>query len=274
MRKRRRRADRSRGTRGGVGIRKGIFILPILVTSASLFLGFYAIIATLHGDFIRASYAIFIAGFCDLADGRIARATRSVSRFGIEYDSLADLIAFGLAPGVLIFHWGLESFGRWGWSAAFLYVICGALRLARYNVQVDNIESKNFKGLPIPMAAGLIITTILLYGRLGISETSRPFAVLVVIFLLAFLMVSNIKFMSFKDLGLVKRKPFTFLVGLILLLIVVVAEHQIMLFVISVTYILSGPAFALMDVTKRKQLKRDKSPSDPEQEGIVEKPTQ
>ena len=141
--------------------KKGVYLLPNLITSASLFGGFYSIIASLDGDFEKAAIAIFISAILDGLDGRIARLTGSTSKFGVEYDSLADLIAFGLAPGVLIFTWGLRPFGRYGWLAAFLYVVCGALRLARFNVQITTIESKRFNGLPIPAAAVLVAMTVL-----------------------------------------------------------------------------------------------------------------
>ncbi|HLA51602.1 MAG TPA: CDP-diacylglycerol--serine O-phosphatidyltransferase, partial [Thermodesulfobacteriota bacterium] len=133
----------------GSGIKKGIYLLPNLITSASLFGGFYSIIASIDGHFQKAAIAIFISAILDGMDGRVARLTKSTSKFGVEYDSLADLVAFGLAPGILIFTWVLRPFGRYGWLAAFLYVVCGALRLARFNIQIDTLESKRFNGLPI-----------------------------------------------------------------------------------------------------------------------------
>src|SRR3970040_2135941 len=152
------------------GIKKGIFLLPNLITSASLFGGFYSIIASLDGEFGKAAIAIIISAVLDGLDGSIARLTGSSSKFGVEYDSLADLIAFGLAPGVLIFTWALRPFGRYGWLAAFLYVVCGALRLARFNVQITTIESKRFNGLPIPAAAALVFSTVLLFFHIGRGE--------------------------------------------------------------------------------------------------------
>ena len=235
------------------GIRKGVYILPNLITSASLFGGFYSIIAALDGQFENAAVAILISAVLDGLDGRVARLTGTTSRFGVEYDSLADLVAFGLAPGILIFSWALRPFGRYGWLAAFLYVVCGALRLARFNVQIGTIESKRFNGLPIPAAAALVATTVLMFFDIGRGqEMAKHITVLILIYLLAFFMVSNVKFYSFKELHLSQRMPFRLLVGLILLFIIVAAEPTIMLFVMSFAYVMSGPITTLLDRRKRR----------------------
>lgn len=131
-------------------IRRGVYVLPNLITTAGLFAGFYSIIASFHADFQAGAVAILVANIFDILDGRIARLTNSTTRFGIEYDSLSDVIAFGVAPGILVYRWALEPWGTWGWLGASLYVACGALRLARFNVQYDNAEKRNFLGLPIP----------------------------------------------------------------------------------------------------------------------------
>jgi len=232
-------------------LKKGVYILPNLFTSASLFAGFYSLVATLNGDFLHAAWAVIISMFCDGADGRVARMTRTTSRFGIEYDSLADLVAFGVAPGLLVYEWALRPYGKWGWSAAFLYVICGALRLARYNVQIDNIESVTFNGLPIPVSAGMVVSTVLLLYQFGSTGPVQHVAILLLIFVLAILMVSNIKFVSFKEMELRKRKPFTAFLGLVLLLVLFVNEPQIVLFTVSVLYVLHGPIRTLI-LWKRK----------------------
>lgn len=234
-------------------IRKGVYILPNLITSASLFGGFYSIIAAFDGQFENAAVAILISAVLDGLDGRVARLTGTTSRFGVEYDSLADLVAFGLAPGILIFTWALRPFGRYGWLAAFLYVVCGALRLARFNVQAGTIESKRFNGLPIPAAAALVATTVLMFFSIGRGqEMAKHITVLALVYLLAFFMVSNIKFYSFKELNLSQRMPFRLLVGLILLFIIVAAEPTIMLFVLSFAYVISGPITTLLDRRKRR----------------------
>src|SRR5213078_2265712 len=155
-------------------LRKGVYLLPNLLTSAGLFSGFYSIICTLNAAragatrwYWLAAVMILVAQLCDALDGRLARLTRSTSSFGIQYDSLADLVAFGVAPGILVYTWALKPWGRWGWLAATLYVTCGALRLARFNVQVDTVERRHFLGLPIPAGAMLIASTVLLYYWVG-----------------------------------------------------------------------------------------------------------
>jgi len=227
-------------------LRKGVYILPNLFTSASLFAGFYSMVATLNGDYAHAAWAVIISLFCDGADGRVARMTHTTSRFGVEYDSLSDLVAFGVAPGLLAYQWALRPYGKWGWSAAFLFVICGALRLARYNVQIDNIESITFNGLPIPVSACMVVSTVLLFYQYDHTGPIKHVAVLLLIFLLAFLMVSNIKFISFKQMELRKRKPFTALVGVILLGVLMVNEPQIGFFALSALYVIHGPIRGLI----------------------------
>ncbi|HBG47874.1 MAG TPA: CDP-diacylglycerol--serine O-phosphatidyltransferase [Deltaproteobacteria bacterium] len=237
-------------------IKKGVYLLPNLITSASLFGGFYAIIASLDGNFEYAAIAIIISGILDGLDGRIARLTGSSSKFGVEYDSLADLIAFGLAPGVLVFTWALRPFGRYGWLAAFLYVVCGALRLARFNVQITTVESKRFNGLPIPAAAALVCTTVLMFFYIGRGEEMvKHVTVLVIVYALAFLMISNVHYYSFKEFSLSQRMPFRFLVGLIFLLIVVAANPQLMLFLLTFGYVASGPITTLIDRRRKINLK-------------------
>ena len=238
------------------GFKKGVYLLPNLITSASLFAGFYSIVSSLDGNFERAAMAIFIAGILDGLDGRIARLTHSTSKFGVEYDSLADLIAFGLAPGLLIFTWALRPFGRYGWFAAFLYGVCGALRLARFNVQLTTIESKRFNGLPIPAAAALVATTVLIFFYLGKGhDTAKHITVLIEVYALAFLMISNVKYYSFKELNPSQRMPFSLLVGLVFLLIVIAAEPVISLLILSFGYVVSGPITTLIDRRRRQPAK-------------------
>ncbi|MFQ5901122.1 MAG: CDP-diacylglycerol--serine O-phosphatidyltransferase [Thermodesulfobacteriota bacterium] len=222
-------------------VRKGIYIIPNLFTSASLFGGFYAMVAALDGNFYYAAVAILISCLLDGMDGKIARLTNTSSRFGVEYDSLSDLVAFGVAPGFLIFTWTLRPFGRFGWLAAFLYVVCGALRLARFNVQIDTIESRTFNGLPVPAAASLVATTVLLFTYYGETGSARHITILLFIYLLAFLMVSNIKYHSFKELNLTRKKPFKLLVGMIFIFIIIANEPHLMLFLLSLSYVISGP---------------------------------
>ncbi len=236
--------------------KKGVYILPNLITSASLFGGFYSIIASLDGNYERAAWAILVSAVLDGLDGRIARLTGTSSKFGVEYDSLADLIAFGLAPGILMFTWALRPFSRYGWLAAFLYVVCGALRLARFNVQVNTIESRRFNGLPIPAAAFLVSTTVLMFFYIGRGgEMTKHITVLLLVYLLAFLMISNVKFYSFKELNIKQRMPFRLLVGLIFLLIAIAAEPVLILFTLSLGYVASGPVTTYFDSRKKLPFK-------------------
>jgi CDP-diacylglycerol--serine O-phosphatidyltransferase len=233
--------------RGGADARRaalhrGVFILPNLFTTAGLFLGVYAVIASARSDFLTAAVCIVVAHVCDGLDGRIARWTHTESQFGVEYDSLADLVAFGVAPGILAYRWALEPWGTWGWLAASLYVACGALRLARFNVQAALAEKRSFVGLPIPAAADMVAATVLLYYFFGgQGETSKQFVLLLMVYGLAFLMVSNLRYYSFKDIDLRARAPFYSLVGFMLVVTVAVAQPQVLLFLAMLAYVFSGP---------------------------------
>lgn len=226
-------------------MKKGIYLLPNLFTAANLFAGFYAIIASMKEMYEVAAIAILIAGVTDGLDGRIARMTHTSSRFGGEFDSLCDLVTFGVAPGLLVYNWSLMAYGKWGWLAAFLFTACGALRLARFNVQIGIIDSRVFNGLPIPGGAAVVATGILLYFFLGGEGRFPHPVVLFGIVALALCMVSSIKYYSFKDLNFFSRKPFMSFVLIILILVIVVAEPQIMLFTFAFGYSLSGPAWSL-----------------------------
>jgi len=234
-------------------MKKGIYVLPSLLTSGSMFLGFYAILHAFRGDFVRAAVAILFAAILDGLDGRVARLTQTESRFGVEYDSLSDLISFGVAPAVLAYTWALKPFGRFGWLAAFLFLACGALRLARFNIQVGTAESSHFVGLPIPAAAGTIATLVLFVHRLHIVLVNRSLIILLLVYVLAFLMVSAMPFYSFKEHGLIRRKPFSTLVLMVLAFVVIVSEPEIMLFAIFSLYVFSGPAIYLRKVVRARK---------------------
>ena len=240
-------------------LRKGVYILPNLITSCSMFAGFYVIIASTDGNFVRAAWFIFLSAILDGLDGKVARMTGTTSKFGVELDSLADVIAFGVAPGVLMYTWALKPFGKLGWLAAFLYVVCGALRLARFNVQVSTVESKRFIGMPIPAAACIVATCVLLFYELGGTGPIKMFSVVLLVFLLAFLMISNFEYFSFKDPDLFKRQPFMMLVLAIMSLIVIVARPEIMLFIIGMVYLASGPIGYLLN-RRRKKREEELSP--------------
>ncbi len=232
--------------------RKGIYLLPNFLTSISLLSGFYAIVASFDRRFDYAAIAIFISCLFDMLDGRVARLTHSTSKFGVEYDSLSDVIAFGVAPAVLVYVWALRSYGNFGWLAAFLFVACGAVRLARFNVQVDTIQKKSFLGLPIPAAAAVIAGSVLFYKWLGYPGTFKSFNPFIsalaplFVYTLAFLMVSNVRYYSFKDMAYFKRRPFRSTVTAIILLVIILSEPQFTLFVATLCYAISGPIYSLI----------------------------
>jgi len=245
-------------------IKRGIYILPNLVTTASLFSGFYSLVSILNKDFRTAAVMIFISAVCDGLDGKVARMTGTTSKFGVEYDSLADVVAFGVTPALLAYSWALTPYHELGWVAAFLFVACGALRLARFNVQVNTVESKRFVGLPIPAAACMVAATVLFLqhlNRLPQDLFQAPFmfkrlAIITLIYLLAFLMVSNFRYYSFKDPALIRRQPFGFLLLAVVLLIVVVLKPVVMIFSIMLVYVLSGPVGFILTWPRRRRLEK------------------
>ena len=239
-------------------MKKGIYILPSLCTTGNAICGFYSIVSvingiTLHsvGDieraknaFISSAYAIIFGILFDGLDGRIARIMKSTSRFGLEFDSLADLISFGMAPGLLVYCWALRPYGKVGWLAALLFVICGALRLARFNSLASEGKSRYFTGLPIPAAAGVIASLIIFYfshwDTLKGFLRYRAVISVVIVYVLAFLMVSTIKFRSLKEFDIKKRKPFNVVLGLILLIFIIIMKPQMMVFLIFWGYAAFG----------------------------------
>ena len=236
-------------------MKKGIYILPNLFTSASLFCGFYSIIASFKEYFVPASVAILFSVVFDGLDGRIARLTNTTSKFGAEYDSLADVIAFGVAPALLAYSWSLSIYGKLGWIVAFLFVLCGALRLARYNIQIGLIESNVFNGLPIPAAASVVATTVIFFDWTGAEGKFQNVFIMIFIIILSLLMVSSVKYYSFKDMKLLARKPFTIFFWLTVLLIIIFNWPEIMFFVIMLGYALSGPVWWLIKIIRQERQK-------------------
>jgi CDP-diacylglycerol--serine O-phosphatidyltransferase len=236
--------------------RKSIYILPNLFTAAIHFCGFYAIISAMGERYEAAAVAIFLSGVLDGLDGRVARLTRSTSQFGVEFDSLADLVAFGVAPAILAFQWALAPFGRLGWLAAFMYVVCGALRLARFNVQKSVEDVSYFKGLPIPAAACLIASLVLFVSFWEGELEARSYAILVMIYGLSFFMVSTIPYYSFKKLDFKRYKPFNVLVSIILMALVIAYKPMVMLFLIMLLYTLSGPTVTFYRLYRRSPFVR------------------
>jgi len=235
-------------------MRKGVYILPNLFTTANLLCGFFSIISVFQEKFLHAALAILVACVFDVMDGMVARVSRGSSRFGV--DSLADLVSFGVAPAVLAFSWALRPYGRFGWVAAFLFVVCGALRLARFNVQSSDTKIKYFKGLPIPAAASMIALTILLYLRLIETGWVKDIVILIAIYLLAFLMVSNVPYVSSKGLALSQVKPFSILIFVVLTVVVIATEPIPVLFGIVFLYVLSGPVRMVIAWQRKRIMRR------------------
>ncbi len=236
-------------------MRKGIYLLPNTLTLCGMFCGFYAILASFKGHFIQGAWAIMIANIFDGLDGWVARMTNTTTKFGVELDSLSDLIAFGVAPAVLIYSWALQPFGRIGWGASFFFVICGALRLARYNVQMGTTESKAFTGLPIPAAGSFIATFVLFHHEMWGGAIARNVPTLLLPFLLAVLMVSMLKFHGLKELESKKRKPFWLLVAIVLALVLIFMYPEIVLFVFAVVYVVWGIIEGTYIIHKKRKYK-------------------
>jgi CDP-diacylglycerol--serine O-phosphatidyltransferase len=228
---------------GGQQVRhRGVYLLPNLFTTAALFCGFYAIIASIHGKFEHAAVAIFAAMVFDGLDGRIARLTNTTSAFGVQYDSLSDMVSFGVAPALVSFNWALSLLGKVGWSIAFLYATCAALRLARFNTQVDTADKNYFTGLASPAAAAIIAGMVWVGADNEIAMTwILAIAVCIIVCLAALLMVSNIKYYSFKGIDFKARVPFIVILALVLVVTLVHIDPPKVLLAIMAFYALSGP---------------------------------
>lgn len=223
-----------------VSLSRGVFLFPSLCTTAGLFCGFFSIVRSLAGDTFLAFWGIFFAGLFDLIDGRIARMTRTQSEFGMEYDSLSDIVSFGIAPALLVYTWALHDFHRIGWLVSFAFVACGALRLARFNVRFSIVEKKRFQGLPIPMAAG-VIASFVLFSEAVFGEVGRNWAALFLTLAVSPLMVSRIRYRSFKELEFRGPRAFYTLLAAVALIVLVGLDIRVMPFVIAAAYALSGP---------------------------------
>ena len=230
--------------------RKGVYLLPNLLTTGALFAGFYAIVASMNAQFEAASLAIFVAMFFDGLDGRVARLTNTQSAFGVQYDSLSDMVSFGVAPALVAFSWALSSMGKLGWAAAFVYVAGAALRLARFNTQAATADSSFFRGLASPAAAALLASLVWSATDLGFhgEELPRVVAVLAT-FLTAgagLLMVSNFRYHSFKKFDLRRRVPFVAMLLVVLVVGVVTVDPPRILLLVALVYALSGPGQLLL----------------------------
>jgi len=240
--------------------KRGIYLLPSVLTTFGMFAGFYSIISSINGDFTIAAISIMIAMMWDTLDGRVARLTNTQSGFGAEYDSLADLVSFGLAPAILVYQWTLYELGRFGWLAAFVYLTCAALRLARFNTQVGIADKRYFQGLPSPAAAGVIASMIWLkiwtFASFDLDVISLGYYLGAGITILCgLLMVSNLRYYSFKELDS-KKASFRFLLVVIMSLIILVYKPNIILFTGFFVYLLSGPIITIIGLNKKRNEKK------------------
>lgn len=231
---------------------RGIYLLPNLLTTAGLFSGFYAVVSSMNGHFISATVAIFIAMIFDGLDGRVARMTNTQSEFGAEYDSMADMLSFGIAPGIVAYNWALSSFGKFGWLAAFVYVACAALRLARFNTQVGIADKRYFQGLASPAAAGVVASIIWVGSEYQINGQDYGYIIGLITIVMGLLMVSNFRYNSFKDVDWKGKVNFVVVLLIVLAFVVVASSPENILLIIFGLYACSGPFTTIRSVKKLK----------------------
>ena len=232
--------------------RRGIYILPNLFTTAALFCGFFAIMQAMKGGFESAVIAIFLAMVLDGLDGRVARLTNTQSAFGAEYDSLSDMVSFGVAPALVTYSWALKDMGRLGWIAAFIYCAGAALRLARFNSSAEATDKRFFQGLPSPAAAALVAGFVWVMIDMGVPGVDVRWAACAIIVFAGITMVTSIRFYSFKDFNLRRSVPFVFIVVIALSMALLSYEPSVALFVLFMVYALSGYVIALLRLIRRK----------------------
>ncbi|MEM7468212.1 MAG: CDP-diacylglycerol--serine O-phosphatidyltransferase [Pseudomonadota bacterium] len=238
--------------------RRGIYLLPNLFTTGALFAGFYAIVAAINGKFEIAAISIFIAMVLDGMDGRIARLTNTQSDFGAEYDSLSDMVSFGLAPALVAYEWRLLELGKIGWLAAFLFTACAALRLARFNTQASSQDKRFFQGLPSPAAAAVIAGLVWFESELTLRDSGISLGTLVIAtFALSALMVSNVRYYSFKELDLRDKVPFIAVLFIVFAFFLISLEPAGVLCLLFVSYAVSGPVITLFQIRQHRQARRE-----------------
>ena len=250
--------------------RRGIYLLPNLFTTAGLFAGFYAIVAAMSDNFTAAAIAIFIAMLMDGIDGRVARLTNTTSEFGVQYDSLSDMVCFGLAPSLVVFEWALRSMGdhgwiwsKLGWLAAFVFTAGAALRLARFNTQVGNADKRYFQGLPSPSAAAVLAGLVWFSEDNGLDGSDMWVIGAFLAAAMGLLMVSNIRYYSFKEIDFKNRVPFVALVVAVLILVVISSHPPSVLFFGFLVYVISGPVVTLHQVRQRRRQRKQQSSQQP-----------
>lgn len=231
---------------------RGIYLLPNLLTTAGLFFGFYAIVSSMNGHFESAAIAIFIAMIFDGLDGRVARITNTQSEFGAEYDSMADMVSFGIAPGLVAYNWALSDMGKFGWLAAFVFVAAAALRLARFNTQVGIADSRYFQGLASPAAAGVIASLVWVGASYGIDGNNYGIIVGIITIISGLLMVSNFRYNSFKEVDWKGKVNFLAVLVIVLVFVIVASSPENVLLIIFALYTCSGPITTIRSVKKLK----------------------
>ena len=231
---------------------RGIYLLPNLLTTAGLFSGFYAIVSSMNGHFESAAIAIFIAMIFDGLDGRVARITNTQSEFGAEYDSMADMVSFGIAPGLVAYNWALSGMGKFGWLAAFVYVAAAALRLARFNTQIGIADKRFFQGLASPAAAGVIASLVWVGASYEIDGQSFGFVIGLITIFSGLLMVSNFRYNSFKEVDWKGKVNFLVVLLIVLVFIIVASSPESVLLLIFFLYACSGPVTTIRTVKKLK----------------------
>ena len=240
------------GARARARLSRGVFILPTLFTVGNLFCGYLSVWCSIRGTFQTAAILIIAAAVLDMLDGRIARLTNSASRFGEEYDSLADLVSFGIAPAVLAYSWGLADFNRLGWMASFLFVVCGSMRLARFNIQTRVTDKKYFIGLPIPAAAGTIATLVLATPERLVSRFWMA-GLLALTVVLSYLMISTLRYRSFKDLDLRRQRRAWILPVIALVFAVIAYRPAVTLLAIALIFAASGPVARAVSFARERK---------------------
>jgi CDP-diacylglycerol--serine O-phosphatidyltransferase len=239
---------------------RGIYLLPNLFTTAALFAGFYAVLAAMNNQFEKAAIAIFLAMILDGLDGRVARMTHTQTAFGAEYDSLSDMVAFGLAPSLVIYEWGLATLGRLGWLAAFIYTAGAALRLARFNSQLATADKRFFTGLPSPSAAAIVAAFVWVAVDNGLTSADFAWPAMILTAGAGLLMVSNVWYHSFKEIDLKGRVPFVAIVVVMLAFAVIVSEPPLVLFALFFIYTLSGPTLSLKRLIDKRRRRTSAPP--------------
>ncbi len=238
--------------------RRGIYLLPNLLTTGSIFAGFYAIVAAMDSRFEAAAIAIFLAMVLDALDGRIARITNTQSKFGAEYDSLADMVSFGMAPALVMFEWALQGMGKIGWLAAFVYVAAAALRLARFNTQVAVADKRYFQGLASPAAAAVITGAVWVGDDYQLSGLALNWGATALTILAGVLMVSNVRYFSLKSLDLKGKVPFVTMLIVVLVFVLISIDPPQMLWSVSLLYALSGPVVTVTLLLRHRRMRKEK----------------